>query len=63
MAKKEKELTPDQKKLKAAVEKVNEVLLETNTVLQPYMHRGELFDVPSVRLALKKDTNVANKQA
>lgn len=62
MSKKDKQKEQEEATLKDAVAKINEVLKETGTVLQPFTQRGENFDFPSVRIALAKDqTNVAGK--
>lgn len=48
--------------LKEVAVKINKVLEESGTVLLPFMQRGELFDFPSVRLAIaKNEANASNK--
>jgi hypothetical protein len=49
---KEPEITAEQKQMKEAVEKVNAVLKETGTVLQPYIDYQEFGIIPRVRISL-----------
>jgi hypothetical protein len=54
-----KEVSPEEQIMKDAVEKVNAVLKETGTVLQPFLDFQEYGVVPRVRIVLPKKEDVA----